>query len=46
MTRFEERKRNVRRAYRNYENGNADAEKVKRELELLIHTTWQHYGTR
>lgn len=41
---FEDRKRNVRRAYRNYQRGNADEDKVKRELELLIHTVWQRRG--
>lgn len=38
------RKRHVCRAYRNYQKGNADEEKVKRELELLIHSFWQHRG--
>jgi len=46
MRTFADRRRNVHRAYRNYDNGYADEDKVKREIELLIHTTWQRYGTK
>lgn len=40
---FEGRKHHVRRAYENYQQDLADEEKVKRELEILMHVTWANY---
>lgn len=37
-----ERKKYVRRAYRNYQRGLADEKKVKQELGILMHIVWRN----